>query len=345
MPRKELNSDIRNMIIQHSNDGQSVRNISRLLKISKSTVHSVIQRYVMSGTTVNQPRTGRPRATSATNDNLIRLLVKKNPKVPAPEVNQRLKQLGVSVSDQTVRNRIHEAGMRGCRARQKPFISVKNRKARLEFARNHVDKAESFWDKVLWTDETKINMFQSDGNATVWRPKGKAHDPKYTSATVKHGGGNVMAWACMSAKGPGDLIFIDDVNDDGSMIMDGETYRSILKTYIQRNGTALAGRGFVLQADNDPKHTAKATKELIAKKKWKILSWPSQSPDLNPIEHAFGLLKKKLRSQKPSSRAELKEMALKAWKDIAPSEMKKLVHSLPRRLRAVIANNGYATKY
>ena len=79
-----------------------------------------------------------------------------------------------------------------------PFISVKNRKARPEFARNHVDKAESFWDKVLWTDETKINMFQSDGNATVWRPKGKADDPKYTSATVKHGGGNVMAWACMS---------------------------------------------------------------------------------------------------------------------------------------------------
>lgn len=72
-----------------------------------------------------------------------------------------------------------------------------------------------------------------------------------------------MAWACISSRGPGDFIFTDDVNDNGSMIMNGETYRDILKAYIRPNATKFVGRNFVLQADNDPKHAVKATKELM----------------------------------------------------------------------------------
>lgn len=345
MKRKETNSQIRTLVVELANDGESIRNISRQLKIAKSTVHNIIKKFAEIGSTANLPRTGRPKVTSVTDDNMIRHMVKKNPKVTGPEIQQSLLKVGVPVSVQTVRNRIHAAGLNACRARCKPMISSKNRQARLEFARNHIDKPLSFWEKVLWTDETKINMFQSDGKSTVWRPKNKANDPKYTTASVKHGGGNVMAWACVSSKGPGDLVFIDDITHDGSSIMDGETYRQILKKYIEPNGKKLVGRGFILQSDNDPKHTAKVTKELIAKKKWKVLNWPSQSPDLNPIEHAFHLLKKNMRSQNPRNKAELKENASKAWKDLDPSVIQKLVRSIPRRLQAVIANKGYATKY
>ena len=88
-------------------------------------------------------------------------MVKKTPKLTAPEVNQALKDAGITISDQTIRNRLHDAGFMGRRARCKPLISAKNRRARLEFARAHVDRPKSYWEKVLWTDETKINMFQS----------------------------------------------------------------------------------------------------------------------------------------------------------------------------------------
>ena len=67
---------------------------------------------------------------------------------------------------------------------------------------------------VLWTDETKINLYQSDGKAELWRKKGSAHDPKHTSSSVKHGGGSVMAWACMAASGVGSLILTDDITHD-----------------------------------------------------------------------------------------------------------------------------------
>ena len=86
-----------------------------------------------------------------------------------------------------------------------------NRKARLEFAKKYRGEPVEFWNKVLWTDETKINLYQSDGNVKVWRKEGTVYDPKHTTSSVKHGGGSVMAWACMDASETGSLIFITSV--------------------------------------------------------------------------------------------------------------------------------------
>ena len=67
--------------------------------------------------------------------------------------------------------------------------------------------------------------------------------------------------------------------------MKSEVYRNILSAILQKDATKLIGRSFIMQQDNDPKHSAKTTKEFIRGKKWKVLDWPRQSPDLNPIEH------------------------------------------------------------
>ncbi len=103
----------------------------------------------------------------------------------------------VCVSKSTIKRRLHQSEYRGFTTRCKPLVSIKNRKARLEFAKRHLKKPSQFWNNILWTDETKINLYQSDGKRRVWRRKGTAHDPKHTTSSVKHGGGSVMAWACM----------------------------------------------------------------------------------------------------------------------------------------------------
>ena len=141
---------------------------------------------------------------------------------------------------------------------------------RLQFAKEYRHEPQKFWNKVVWTDETKINLDQSDEKDKVWRKKGSAHD-SHTSSSVKHGGRSVMAWACMATSGVGSLICIDVVTHDG-------------------NSRILIGRNFIMQQDNDPKYIGNKTKDFIWEKKCKVLDWSSQSPDLNSIEHACHLL-------------------------------------------------------
>ena len=122
----------------------------------------------------------------------------------------------------------------------------------------------------MWSDETKIELFGIDSIRRVWRKRNAEYNPKNTIPTVKHGGGNLILWGCLSAK----FQFL-------TLLYRGEAmYRETLGDNLLPSVRELKmGCGWVLQHDNDPKHTAKATKEWLKKKHIKVLEWPSQSPD------------------------------------------------------------------
>ena len=84
----------------------------------------------------------------------------------------------------------------------------------------------------------------------MWRGKDEAYRPECMCPTVKHGGGSVMVWGCMSAKGVGNLHFIEG-------IMNADVYLDILTTQMMPSAKKLMGRKYIFQHDNDPKHTAK----------------------------------------------------------------------------------------
>ncbi len=170
-------------------------------------------------------------------DRRILSLVKKTPFTTVGQIKNTLQEVGVCVSKSTIKRRLHQSEYRGFTTRCKPLVSLKNRKARLEFAKRHLKKPSQFWNNILWTDETKINLYQSDGKRRVWRRKGTAHDPKHTTSSVKHGGGSVMAWACMAASGTGSLVFIDDVTADKSRILKcfGQYYLLIFSQMLQNS--------------------------------------------------------------------------------------------------------------
>ncbi len=128
-----------------------------------------------------------------------------------------------------------------------------------------------YWNHVLWSDETKINLFGSEGVKRVWRHPGEEYKDKCLgkTPTVKHGVGSVMVWGCMSAAGTGELQFIEGT-------MNANMYCDILKQSMIPSLWRL-GRRAVFQHDNDPKHTSKMTTALLKKLSVKVICEPSSN--------------------------------------------------------------------
>ncbi len=148
-----------------------------------------------------------------------------------------------------------------------------------------------------------------------------------------------MLWGCFSAKGPGRLICVKER-------MNGAMYREILSENLLPSARALKmKRGWVFQHDNDPKHTARVTKEWLREKHFKVLEWPSQSPDLNPIENLWRELKVRVAQRQPQNITALEEICMEEWTKIPATVCENLVKTYRKRLTSVIANKGYIPKY
>src|SRR5690349_12665854 len=101
----------------------------------------------------------------------------------------------------------------------------------------------------------------------------------------------------------------------------------------------------IFQQDNASPHTAASTLQWFKDNGIKLMKWPAQSPDLNPIEHLWDLLKRNVRELPPASNLdELWERAQDAWNSITPDGCKSLVDSVPRRLQEVCQAKGGYTK-
>ncbi|KAI4882559.1 hypothetical protein NFI96_002447 [Prochilodus magdalenae] len=117
----------------------------------------------------------------------------------------------------------------------------------------------------------------------------------------------------------------------------GAMYCEILRNNLLPSVRALKmGRGWVFQHDNDPKHTARITKEWLRKKHLKVLEWPSQSPDLNPIEDLWRELKLHVSQRQPRNLADLEEICVEEWAKIPAAVCADLVKTYGNRLISVI---------
>lgn len=337
MPRTfEVSNDLRKRVVDDRNEGLSYRKLAEKYKLSVSGVRKICMKYEEYGQVENIEGRGRKRKTTVRYDKLIIREAKKKPTVSSREIAETL---NLSVSTKTIRRRLNESGLLSRLQRKKPFISEKNKAKRIKFAKEHLNKGLDFWENILWSDESKFELFGTKGRKRVWRKPGEALKGSNLKTTIKHGGGSVMVWGCFSSAGVGEIALITGK-------MTGAIYVDLLQNNLQKSVHKLGlSRRYVFQQDNDPKHTSSIAKNFFKEKKLRVLEWPPQSPDLNPIENLWSIVDNKLKITERTNKNSFFRMLCNEWNKIDVQTTKKLVESMPRRLKAVLDAKGGSTKY
>lgn len=235
------------------------------------------------------------------------------------------------MTPRTVRNFLRRHGFRSAKPLPKPLLREAHIKDRLRWARAHQDKG---WERVVFSDET---TFWVEGRVRrVWLRVGAHYVIRKVKYPLK-----VQVWGCMARSGFGRLCCFT-----GNM--DAEKLCKIYEGTLIPSAAELLGDADVpweLQEDNDSKHRSKRAREWKEANGVHVLPWPSCSPDMNPIENVWALLKDRVGLRLPSTLRRLVRAIHDEWNALSSDLAARLVDSMPERLAAVLAANGDYTPY
>lgn len=305
-------------------------------------------------------RPGPSRKTDSRQDRLLarRADASDEPSLRKMAHEMKNKNVPHPLSKDTIARRLHEQEMDAFRQIPKPRLTKEQKARRLEWAREHEKWTLEQWQRVLWSDESMFTRIPKIPRKFVWMRNPKPRDgrkriipDKRVAPRLRGGGGKINVWGCFYAGGVGNLKEIK-----GNM--NAEQYHGILVHHVlpmikEKAVAEPTHIAWVFQQDNCSTHTAKINLEYLDRKinesghKWCLMEWPSNSPDLNPIENLWAYLKAQLMvyPQEPKTTEELMERLRVEWGKLGPKALEKYVNDLPKRIAAVIANKGGSIKW
>ncbi len=168
-----------------------------------------------------------------------------------------------------------------------PLLKQKHRQKHLIWAKEKKNWTDAQWSKVLFSDESKCCISFVNQGPRVWRKSGEAQNPCCLKSSVKFPQ-SVVIWAAMSSAGVGPLCFLKST-------VNKAIYQDILKHYMLPSADRFyRDADFIFQQDFAPAHSVKGTKSWLNDHGVTVLDWPANSPDLNPIENVWGIVKRKM---------------------------------------------------
>lgn len=335
---KPISNETAAQIVAYRNTGMRQKDIALKLSLSQSVVSRCLSRYQATGSFKHKKSPGRPRLTSVRTDHFIRRLASIDPTSSSSFIASQL-PAEIVVSARTVRRRLlNDFQLRSHPAACKPRLTAKNIKDRLIFCRKYQHWTSENWRSVLFSDETCIQQF-GNNKVRVRRSPGQRYNPRFTMQTVKYSPSQ-MIWGCISSTGCGDLWFMPQ-----NTTINGEVYRAILHDKLLACMESVNCQYF--QHDGAPCHRSRQVTNFLTANHVSVIGpWPGNSPDLNPIENCWHMLKLKVSRLYPSSWIDLQEKIKHVWfQQISPEYCLHLIDSIPQRLKSVLAAKGHMTKY
>jgi transposase len=297
---------------------------------TENSVRYWLQRFKENPDLTASVPSGRKRKTSEKEDNLITTIVATNPTSTIKDIQEVLKKKKVEVSESTISRRLRESGYKHQAPTLKPLLTETHIERRKAWAEQN---SQRDWSKVVFSDETTFHAWTKPRH--VWKKPGQ----HIIFRTVKHSV-KLHAWGCFSRNGFGRLITF-------SKNLNAKRLLSIYQLGLVPSLTKLGGPNsdLVLQEDNDSKHTSKLAKEWRATHNITRMDWPACSPDMNPIENVWQLLKLKVHKRHPFTKKQLEAAIHQEWKALPRDYAKHLVDSMERRLQALKESKGDFTLY
>ena len=326
-------------LAKHSNLSQ--REIANLYNVSRKTVSLILKRYRETGQVRNN-RKGRSGRKSKIDQEARQLLFEesfRDPSKTSIDLKRFLATKGFNIAARTIRHHLFISGRKARRPIKKQLLTQRMKEKRLVWAQLLQSWTKEDWRRVMFSDET---MFTCEGKQAryVRRSRNESisehHMVQRTKTAAKR-----MYWGCMTYHGVGPITPIQGT-------MDANKYIPIIKDKVvpEMNETFPDGDG-TFQQDLAPCHRAKKVQRVFRNNGVVVLDWPGNSPDLNPMENLWAIIKQKKQKEDCSNLEKMNQVVLNIWFDdpALTNICKNLVDSMPQRIQQVIANEGGHIRY
>ncbi|GFW22684.1 transposable element Tcb2 transposase [Trichonephila clavipes] len=313
--RRYLDAFTRGRIIGKLEEGRSVTSVAAEFGIAHSIVSRLWRQFQITGTAIRGFSRGRPRGTTPADDRYIVLQARRNRRQTAGEITRHTTQAtGRLISRFTVARRLHGGG---------------------QFARRPV-RCVTLTPAHRKRHESRFSLSSDSHRILIWRERGSRNHPSNIIERDRYGGHGVLVWGGIILGSRTDLHIFD------AGLVNGTRYcNEILLPYVRLFRGAM-GLQFLFMYDNAPCHRTVAAEQLLESEDIERMDWPARSPDLNPIEHVWHFLGRRLaaRTLPPVTIREIRLALQDEWAAMTQQLIGTLILRMGRCFETCLAVRG-----
>ncbi|GFS84754.1 transposable element Tc1 transposase [Trichonephila clavipes] len=305
-------------------EGRSVTSVAAEFGIAHSIVSRLWRQFQTTGTAIRGFSSGRPRGTTPADDRYIVLQARRNRRQTAGEIARTTTQAtGRPISRFTVARRLHGGGLFARRPVRCVPLTPAHLRRRSLWCREHRKWRDNESERVLFTDESRFSLSSDSHRILIWRERGSRNHPS-----------NIIKGDRLGSRT--DLHIFDAGSVNGTRYCN-----EILLPYVRLFRGAM-GLQFLFMNDNAPCYRTVAAEQLLESEDIERMNWSARSPDLNPIEHVWDFLGRRLAARilPPVTIRELRLALQDEWAAMPQQLIDPLILSMERRCETCLAVRG-----